>query len=346
MFLKNCWYMASWSDSIDADGLTAVTIMNEPIVIYRKEDGTLAALEDRCCHRLAPLSVGRKEGDEVRCMYHGIKFAEDGRCTEIPGQDLISPKVRVRSYPIVERHAAAWIWMGDPARADEALIPPIVGPDDPEWAVVASEIDINANIQLIVDNVLDLSHAPYVHAASFGGGNESTIKTQIKGEAAVTVTQLERGIQTERWHFGRPSNPYTGDLPSDDYVVSQILAPGVFILKTRVFKPGIKDRTPEGEIPTEEPLMARCTCQMITPINEQLSRFFFTFGPWAKLADSKEDFFRVGAKAFAEDKAIIEQQQDLINRSPGTPMMMLAMDQPVIRYTKIHERLMAEEQAA
>lgn len=343
-FLRNCWYMAAWGSDIGPDALIPVTILDEPIVIYRKQDNTLAALEDRCCHRLVPLSVGRKEADEVRCMYHGIKFAADGRCTEIPGQDRISPAVRVRSYPAVERHGAVWLWMGVPDMADEALIPPIIGPNNPEWAVMASCMEIQANAQLIVDNVLDLSHAPYVHEASFGGGDETTIKTQIRGESGVQVTELERGVQTMRWHLDRPSNPYTGDLNSDDLVMSQILAPGIFILKIRVYKPGVQQRPmDEHGVPLEEPLFARTTCQMITPVSDQYSKFFFTFGPSAALAHAREDFFRVGEQAFREDKAIIEEQQRLINRTPNPRMMMLAMDVPVIRYNKIHERLLEQE---
>jgi phenylpropionate dioxygenase-like ring-hydroxylating dioxygenase large terminal subunit len=80
MFLRNCWYAAGWSKDFAVEQLYAVTILNEPIVIYRKEDGAPAALQDRCCHRLAPLSMGRLEGENLRCMYHGLKFAPSGRC--------------------------------------------------------------------------------------------------------------------------------------------------------------------------------------------------------------------------------------------------------------------------
>ena len=89
MFLCNCWYVAGWSHDIVAGSLVSRTILGEPIVLYRKADGGVAALEDRCCHRMAPLTRGRIEGDDLRCMYHGLKFAPDGRCIEIPGQKLI-----------------------------------------------------------------------------------------------------------------------------------------------------------------------------------------------------------------------------------------------------------------
>ena len=89
MWIRNAWYVAAWSHEIAGDGLLARTIMNEPLVLYRTSNGSVVAMEDRCCHRLAPLSLGRREGDDLRCMYHGLKFGPDGRCNEIPGQTTI-----------------------------------------------------------------------------------------------------------------------------------------------------------------------------------------------------------------------------------------------------------------
>src|SRR5437879_12444198 len=89
MFLRNCWYAAGWSRDFAPDQLAAVTMLNEPMVIYRKSDGAPVALQDRCCHRFAPLSAGGLEGDDLRCMYHGLKFAPSGKCIEIPGQSKI-----------------------------------------------------------------------------------------------------------------------------------------------------------------------------------------------------------------------------------------------------------------
>src|SRR5438552_3769362 len=123
MFLRNCWYVAGWTHHFPEDGLVTRTILGDPIVLYRKRDGGIVALENRCCHRLAPLSRGRKEGDDLRCMYHGLKFAPSGKCIEVPQQDIIPSTALVRSYPVVEQDCWVWIWMGEPALADRALIP-------------------------------------------------------------------------------------------------------------------------------------------------------------------------------------------------------------------------------
>ena len=116
-FLRNAWYMAGWDYELDT-GLFGRTIMNEPIAFFRDASGKVNAVEDRCCHRLAPLSLGRIEGDALRCMYHGLKFDAAGTCIDIPGQERIPASMKVRSFPIVEKQKLIWIWMGDPALAD------------------------------------------------------------------------------------------------------------------------------------------------------------------------------------------------------------------------------------
>lgn len=342
MFLRNCWYMVGWSTDFTADAIVPFTVMDEPLAIYRKTDGSLAALEDRCCHRLAPLSVGRKEGDELRCMYHGLKFAADGRCTELPGQDRISPRVCVRAYPIVEKHGAAWVWMGEAEKADEALVPPIIGPDNAEWAMECSTFDMDVNAELISDNLLDLSHAPFVHEATFGAGDPVALKMMKESETKRGVTQLERGVLADRWQLGRQSNPYFGARPCDDHVVSLFLVPGVFILTITSYEQGVLERSEGGDV-TETPIFKRCTCQMITPISKNKSRFFFNFGPWAAAADLKQHCFGIADAAFQEDKRIIEAQQEMIHRSPGRKFVLLPMDQPVVRYNEIYARLLADE---
>ncbi len=124
MYLRNCWYMAGWSADFAAPGPVAATLLDQPVVFYRGANGQLVALEDRCVHRLAPLSQGRVEGNDLRCLYHGLKFASTGACVEMPGRDAVPHAMKVRAYPVIERYSAAWIWMGDPrAGATRARCP-------------------------------------------------------------------------------------------------------------------------------------------------------------------------------------------------------------------------------
>jgi len=129
---RNCWYVAAWDHEIKRLTLNRRILLGEAVVLYRTSDGAPAALEDRCCHRHAPLSHGRLKRDEIECAYHGLRFAPDGRCTHIPSQDSIPASACVRSYPVVERYHWLWIWMGDPALADDSLIPDFGVMDDPD----------------------------------------------------------------------------------------------------------------------------------------------------------------------------------------------------------------------
>ena len=150
-FPMNAWYAAAWDAELK-QALLPRAICGKHVVMYRKSDGAIAALEDACWHRLVPLSKGRLEGDTVVCGYHGLKFNAQGRCTFMPSQETINPSACVRAYPVVERHRFIWLWMGDPALADPALVPDMHWNDDPAWAGDGKTIHVNCDYRLVVDN--------------------------------------------------------------------------------------------------------------------------------------------------------------------------------------------------
>lgn len=119
MWMKNAWYVAAFSKEVHTN-LLARTFLGTRVVLYRQEDGQVAALEDSCAHRRLPLSFGHVENDRLVCGYHGMSFGADGKCTGIPGQERIPPAARVRAFPIQERHDLIWIWLGDPALAGQS----------------------------------------------------------------------------------------------------------------------------------------------------------------------------------------------------------------------------------
>ena len=136
MWIKNCWYVIAWEHEVppaESADIFLRKVLNEPIVVYRTQAGKLVALEDRCCHRHAPLSAGRREGDSIRCGYHGLKFNEQGLCTEIPGVDKVPPKACVRAYPVVSKNNWVFVWMGDTDKANETLLPDNFSCNDPAW---------------------------------------------------------------------------------------------------------------------------------------------------------------------------------------------------------------------
>ena len=167
MFLRNAWYAAAWEREI-GDTPYATTILGDDVAIYRGATGRYAALADACPHRRVPLSMGRVRGDDLECGYHGFTYDPSGKCVRIPTQDTIPPNAKVRSYPVVERHQMVWIWTGDPALADEALIEDFHWLDDPAWRYRGERLELPGNYLLLVENLCDLTHLPFVHSSSLG----------------------------------------------------------------------------------------------------------------------------------------------------------------------------------
>src|SRR5215469_4937089 len=170
-FLRNCWYVAAWASEVGREPFARV-FLDRPVMLYRTTDGEAVALEDRCCHRNLPLSMGKIEGDDIRCGYHGLKFDRTGACVEIPGQSQIPPDARVARYPLTERWGLLWIWMGDASVANEALLPKWHYLAEPGWSVIkgndAKPIPMKCNWELNNDNLLDLSHVTFVHPSTLG----------------------------------------------------------------------------------------------------------------------------------------------------------------------------------
>ena len=164
-FLHNTWYVAALATEVDAQKLFARKLLDISVLIYRKADGTAVAMQDRCPHRFAPLHLGKRVGDEVQCPYHALRFNADGQCTHSPhGDGTVPARACVKTFPLVERYGFLWIWMGDALRADATMIPRYELLENPlPTAVGYGYMHMPANYELIVDNVMDLSHVDHVH---------------------------------------------------------------------------------------------------------------------------------------------------------------------------------------
>jgi len=339
-YVRNAWYVAGWSHELETEKPLAVTILGEPVVLWKSRSGKVHALEDRCVHRLAPLSLGRCEGERLRCMYHGLLFDPDGRVVEIPGQDLIPQTARVRSWPVVDRHSWLWIWMGDAEKADPALIPPAVGLEDPDYILGHGHLDYAAEARLINDNLLDFSHLSFVHAESFQAGPQFA-------ESQARITPLERGIRYQRWvENSRGSSSRASPVPMDNYTSYDFLLPGVLLMSGGSYPPGTARALDYGHPDYEQAVSGvTFTSQAVTPMTEKTARYFFSWGPRRGHGDeTQRDFLMtLAAKAFGEDKVMIEAQQRVIDMTPTPTIMPTAHDRGVTLFNRLIERLIRQE---
>jgi phenylpropionate dioxygenase-like ring-hydroxylating dioxygenase large terminal subunit len=337
--VRNAWYVAAWSQDLEPGKPLAMSILCEPLVLWRS-GGRPVAFEDRCVHRLAPLSLGRCEDDKLRCMYHGLLYDARGACVQIPGQEIIPPGAQLRSYPVVERHSWIWVWMGEAAQANEALIPPAVGFDDPDWILGRGYLDYAAEARLINDNLLDFSHLTYVHANSFGAGPSFA-------EERPKLTLLERGVRFSRWNLDTqgPVGRRSDEL-ADNWMSYDFLVPGVLLMWSGSFRRGTA-----AACNYEKPDYATAlrgvtfTSQAVTPTGERTARYFFSWGPHRDHGDEalRDLLMGIAAQAFGEDKTMIEAQQRVIERTPQPRVLPTAHDRGVTMFTQLVARLAREE---
>lgn len=193
-YLRNAWYVGALSNEVQAQAPLSRTLLGTAILFYRKADDSPVALRDRCPHRFAPLSRGQRKGDDIVCAYHGLRFDARGACTHNPhGKGAIPASARVRSYPVVERHGFLWIWMGD-APADEAKLPDVGSLDaGPASGVGHAYMPVKAHYQLLLDNVMDLSHVDHLHS--------EMICTRGAQSALVPPVTVKDGTVHVRWEF-------------------------------------------------------------------------------------------------------------------------------------------------
>jgi len=332
----DAWYVAGWIDTFEPGTIHARKILDKPLAMFRTTTGSLVALDDRCSHRGAPLSMGQCEGDHIRCMYHGLRFDPLGVCTEIPGQDMIPSRAKVRTYPVIERHGWAWVWMGDATRADDTLIPPAIGIDDPEWRMGRSEVNFDAAADLLVDNLLDFSHLSYVHRNSFKADPQWAFKRP-------TVTLLDRGVRVQRWLPAAPALASARDLGGqivDTWSSYELHAPGILIMRTTFCKPGTADLS-DGGAPVEGILRENQTSQAITPVSDSQTEYYFCFGSRAHdaTAEDADRMVAIAKSAFEEDRLMIESQQRILGLAEDFQVMPTTADKAIVLYDRIRKRL-------
>jgi vanillate O-demethylase monooxygenase subunit len=304
MFVRNAWYVAAARDEV-TDNLLARRILNEPVVLLRGPDGTPAALEDRCCHRGAPLSLGVRTETGLRCGYHGFAFDRTGVCIDIPGaRGRIPERARVKSYPVFERGDYVWIWMGDPklARSEDVIDH---APDDPQvWPRLHDMLPVKASYVMVLENLMDLSHLSYLHRSSIGSAPEDSEAAQMD------VTRTPRGVKFMRLMLDAACPPRIGERfgftgrvdrwSEFEYIGPSAIVQWSGIIPAGDYASGVRDGGHQVRV-----------LHAVTPETERSSHYFFA------IADGGRKYEPAGARnavtaiktVFEEDVLMLEQQQ-------------------------------------
>jgi phenylpropionate dioxygenase-like ring-hydroxylating dioxygenase large terminal subunit len=324
MFVRNAWYVAALGRDVDRTPVKS-RLLGDSLVLYRKRTGEVVALRDCCPHRHAPLSLGTLVGDEIQCRYHGFRFACDGSCTSIPGESVVPAAVSVQKFVATERHGFVWVWMGENA-ANEARLPEWPWLESPGFVSYHSQFTLDAPFEMIIDNLMDLTHVHFVHRL-LGAGN-------LVHESEPMKTWEER----DEVIFSR------------DLKGSETAADGTYVeIRGHYFSPsivvtsGVPRREGSDELPPR-PMSQVLHC--LSPQNEN-STHYFVLKCWNVLTKPHEiaAMNHQNEVTLSEDKEMIEAQfaSKLADQSHATEKLIRA-DRAAVMARRVYERVLGREQ--
>jgi phenylpropionate dioxygenase-like ring-hydroxylating dioxygenase large terminal subunit len=338
-FPLNAWYVAAWDHEVGRS-LLARTIGGKRLVLYRRQDDKPVALEDACWHRLAPLSLGRIDGDAVVCPYHGLKFNSVGRCIYMPSQDTINPAATVRTYPLVQRHRYIWIWLGDPAQADPDKIPDLHWNDHPDWTADGETLALACNYRLVIDNLMDLTHETFIHTTSIG--NQAVAETPFEtthDDAGVTVTRWMLDIESPPFlkrQYGREGNV-------DRWQIIRFTPPSTIVIDVGVAKAG--SGAPKGD---RSEGFTGYVINSITPETENSCHYFWSYARNFARGDQRwtTELRRGLDRVFKEDQVVLEAQEREMKARPEKRFYELNIDAGSMWARKSIDQMLQAEAAS
>ena len=300
--MKNAWYAVAWSTEV-GQKLLERTILGESLVVFRQQDGTPVVMSNRCPHRFAPLHLGKLIGDCVQCPYHGLQFDSTGTCSHNPHGKPI--KGQLKTFPVVEKHNLIWMWPGDVTKADEQYIADFscLSREESGFQTVSGVIEMDAHYELVSDNLLDLTHASFVHEGSLGSAAFFQAEREVKVEGTTVWSNLwcPNNTPPPVWDF-------RGGKPVDHWLYIRWDAPAHMLLDVGATRPG--GTRAEG--------MWVLGANILTPITDTSTRYFWAISRNFDVDNTEMDAqTAVGIDvAFGhQDKPMIEAQQKMMGDS-------------------------------
>jgi len=343
MFPRNAWYVACTPDEFAEKPLGRV-VCGERMVFYRDTQGTVAALEDYCPHRGAPLSLGTVCEGRLVCGYHGLEVGADGKAVSMPGQ-RVRGFPAVRAFPVVERYGFVWVWPGDATRADPAKIAELTWADNPQWSYGGGLYHIACDYRLMIDNLMDLTHETYVHSTSIGQKeiDETPCTTRTDGDEVITSRFMNSIQPPPFWKMALRMNGLPDDQPVDRWQICHFTPPSHVLIEVGVALAGHGGYDAPAHVKASSIVV-----DFITPETDTSIHYFWGMARNFKPHDaSLTTQIRDGqGKIFAEDQEMLERQQSNLLRWPQRKLLMLNIDTGGVQSRRVLERLIAQESSA
>lgn len=205
--LRNMWYPVCQSSHVKQHPLGIHRLATD-IVLWRDSRGKIHAHDDRCLHRGAKLSIGQIVNDTLRCAYHGWCYDTTGQCTTIPtsktAQSKLAPRLRLQQFETQERAGLVWAYF---LETDTAPAPPLIIPEeleDPAYSGFICEAEWKANWILILENLADPMHGPFLHGQSLTlsrGALEDDMRTRRTEDGFIVEREGQRGVNFDWSEF-------------------------------------------------------------------------------------------------------------------------------------------------
>jgi len=338
-WVTNAWYVAGWDYEIDSAPL-ARTICGVPMMFYRKLDRSVVGMRDACPHRLLPLSMGLREGDSIRCKYHGLKLGPDGVAEEMPlKSERVNQRVCAETYAVAEKHRFVWVWVGAREAADPALIPDLWPCSAEGWTFDGGSYPIACDYRLLIDNLMDLTHETYVHAGSIGQPEliEAPIDTRVEGDR-VFVTRWMPGVDAPPFWRGALKQ---GGLV-DRWQICEFILPSAVIIDVGVAPVGAG-----ATIADHDQGVRGFVVDVMTPESETSTHYFWGMARNFDLDDAgfTARFKRQQGGVFLEDVEILEAQQRSIAANPDLKLNGYSIDEGGVRARQVIARAVRRQQA-
>ena len=345
-FPRNAWYVACTPDEL-ADKPLGRQICGERLVLFRTGDaagGEVAALEDYCPHRGAPLSLGTVCEGKLRCGYHGLEMGCDGKAVAMPGQ-RVRAFPAIRAYPVLERYGFVWVWPGDLALASVDKLPALPWAEDPGWAYGGGLYHIGCDYRLMIDNLMDLTHETYVHSTSIGQKeiDEAPCTTKALTDEVITSRFMNGVSAPPFWQMALRMNGLPADQPVDRWQVCHFTPPSHVLIEVGVALAG------RGGIEAPDDVKASSiVVDFITPETPHSIWYFWGMARHFKPHDaSLTTQIREGqGRIFGEDRDMLELQQRNHLAYPGRRLLNLNIDSGGVHSRRLIDKLIAAEQVA
>ena len=324
MFLKNAWYCGGWDYEVHQgrDAIVSRMMAGERVVLYRKPDGGVVALEDRCPHRQAALSLGRKEGNSLRCLYHGMKFNSEGVCEEFLVRRRFRSVACVRSYPVVEKDN--WIW-GLDGRTRQGRSQPdlLFGRAERSQLAYQDLADARGDQLSLGDRESCRSQPPDLGPSEHGRWRSCLWRDQA--DPHHHATRPQHGVLGS---LGCTHRIGEAHLPGGHEARYLLRHPAHRALQLDHAVPRLQRRHQHEGESNGQLLVDTWTCQAVTPRDEDSVDYYYSWGA-SKETEIKGLSDLLGNaldEAFTEDKTMLEAQHLRRKEKPNLKMINISHD--------------------